>query len=249
MFYQCAEDEPVPVTNILFAVSTTTPNPDKRLTIVKNAIKNIIDDLGQGKVRYAFMTFGRQTTSVLDFNQPTPDTNTLKKYIDRASVLSGPPDLTKALQESKKIFEKSGRPNARKILVVIKDQTSLSDPSDLRAAAVSLYRDNVEVIPVFLGGKDNSEEFEKITPDKLRTVQTKPDVYPEMLAKAILQQVAKGKQISLDLPTEINTIILVTIILSIDPIECIPHNRETILSIQISVMELLRTHRGLKYHK
>lgn len=138
------------------------------------------------------LLFGRQTSKVFDFGNQISSVN-LKKAIDRAVHPLGLPDLTNALQEAKTIFDNSGRPEARKILVIIRDKRSNSDPKEVKLAADALYNSGVEVIPVFLGREDNSVEYEKMTPDKKRMLLGEPDVYPEPLAKAILRKVLIGK--------------------------------------------------------
>ena len=160
---------------------------------MQNAAKYIIDDQGLDNIRYSFMVFGSQPSTVVDFNQRINSVDTLKRYIELASLPSGGPDLKKALDESKRVFDNSGRPDARKVLVVIVDKRSTNSPDDIMSAAVPLDKNGVRVIPVLVGNDVYPTEMEKVTPDKLGIVKVNKDVEPEILGKVILDRVLRGK--------------------------------------------------------
>jgi hypothetical protein len=187
------EKKAAPQTDILFAISTTASGAQQTFTRMKNAINYIIDDQGLEKLRYSLMIFGSQPSTIVDFKQRVRDVNALKRFVDLASIQSGSPDFKKALDESKKIFENSDRPEARKILVFIVDKSSTSSPVEIKNAAQPLDKKGVRVIPVIVGPDVDVDEMEKITPDKLGLVKVNKDVDPEVLGKILLERVLRGK--------------------------------------------------------
>lgn len=80
-----------------------------------------------------------------------------------------------------------GRPNSRKILVVITDKRSTSEISDVTKAARILEQEDVRVIPVALGNEADVNELQKITPWLDDIIETDKDSNPYKVAEVILK--------------------------------------------------------------
>ena len=100
--------------------------------------------------------------------------NSLKDSISAFPRVSGGPAYDEAIKEAARIFSSpASRPRAKKILVMIVDKRSTSDPSLIREKAKDLESSGVLVIPVGVG-------------DEVR----KPDIaictgYPELITTIV----------------------------------------------------------------
>ena len=90
-------------------------------------------------------------------------------------------------------FSKEGRPNAKKILVVITDETSSSDLSNVTMEGRELEVENVRVIPVAVGNGADLNELQKTTPWLDDIIETDNDENPYKIAVKILQTGLKGE--------------------------------------------------------
>lgn len=85
-----------------------------------------------------------------------------------------------------------GRPNARRILVVITDKKSTSDLKDVTKEGQELEMEDIRVIPVALGGEADLNELQKITPWLDDIIETDKDDNPYTVAVKILTIGLKG---------------------------------------------------------
>ena len=90
-------------------------------------------------------------------------------------------------------FSKEGRPNAKKILVVITDETSSSDLSNVTVEGRELEMENIRVIPVAVGNGADLNELQKTTPWLDDIIETDNDENPYKIAVKILQTGLKGE--------------------------------------------------------
>ena len=90
-------------------------------------------------------------------------------------------------------FTSNGRPNARRILVVISDNRSTSNLKNVTDEARDLEMEDTRVIPVAMGGDADLYELQKITPWIDDIVETEKDDNPFRIAEKILMNGLKGK--------------------------------------------------------
>ena len=90
-------------------------------------------------------------------------------------------------------FSREGRPNAKKILVVITDETSSSDLSNVTKEGRELEMENIRVIPVAVGNGADLNELQKTTPWLDDIIETDNDENPYKIAVKILQTGLKGE--------------------------------------------------------
>ena len=161
---------------------------------MKGIIKEVISKYGQGKMRYAVINIGKIPEAVdLNFREEFPSDESLKRYIEKMQMSTDTPYLDKALKKAKLLFEKSGRPNAIKIFVIITDKKSASSSELLSEKAKPLVNDGVRVIPVALGPDSDVDELERITPNKDNVLKFNSSSTPRDITKVIMDKLLQGE--------------------------------------------------------
>lgn len=118
-----------PEVDLAFAVSVAQQN----LKLVKETVQGMIDLYGVGQVHFGFITFGSSAVIKVAFTDPITEPTKLKKSVnDELSSTVNSPNLDKALEEAETLFLGSKRDQANKILVVIMDRLSPSEPSSIK---------------------------------------------------------------------------------------------------------------------
>lgn len=116
---------PIPKVDLVFAVSTVAANAQDTFDKIKQAFNNIVIKHGTSSIQYGFIVFGNNAITRLALGERFNDIESLKRLIGVFSRPSGTPNIKKALDLAKKMFSGSrGRPDARKVLVLITDKDS-----------------------------------------------------------------------------------------------------------------------------
>lgn len=92
-----------------------------------------------------------------------------------------------------KEFTSEGRPNAKRVLVVITDKRSTSKLKNVTNEAKELEMEDIRVIPVAMGGEADLNELQKITPWLDDIIQTEKDDNPYKVAVKILSTALEGR--------------------------------------------------------
>ena len=128
-------------------------------------------------------------------------------YKNRATLVAGFQDFdstmdftkfTKALKlnedgepSSLDIFDK-GRPNARKMLIMVYSSLALANEKKMEEWRARFVKDNVMVVVVAFGTKANREKLKPLTPSGVViTIDQTED--PKDKGKRIAEEIAKGK--------------------------------------------------------
>ena len=155
-------------------------------------LKKIIDKYGVVRVRHAVIVFGTTPKTAVSFGDVS-DPESLKRLLTIIPRQRGDVDLSKALEEARRLFQTaSKRPNARKVLVVIMDSGSVSSPGDIGKVAKRLEEDEITVVPVVVGQKADPRELGKTTTNNEYLVKTPKDENPATLAETIIDKSLKG---------------------------------------------------------
>lgn len=160
---------------------------------MKDIIKSMIDRYGTFSIQYAVITFGNVPITRISFNAAFLDEQALKSLVDSVQKSSGAL-LDSALAEAKNFFETQGRPNAKKVLVVIADKKSSSSLNDVEDQANSLEEDDIKVIPVALGKESDHSELTVTTPNKENLVDIDEGDDPDETAEIIMLKALRGTQ-------------------------------------------------------
>ena len=114
-----------PEVDLAFAVNVAQQN----LKLVKETVQGMLDLYGVGRVHYGFIVFGSSVAIKIPFTDQITEQTKLKKSVnDALSSTVSSPNLERALQGAERLFQGSTRGQANKILVVIMDKLSSSEP-------------------------------------------------------------------------------------------------------------------------
>lgn len=187
----------VPQIDLGFAISATAVSASDTFERIKDTITAIVDEYGiTDRLRYGFIVFGRNALQKLSFGEES-DMNSLKAKIKSSQRLGGEPNLLKALEEAKRLFDsESAGPDVKKVLVVITDKKSTSRPEDVKKAVVPLEEGGVKIVPVAVGSSADPSELEVITSNRGYIIVTQRKLDPDVTAEKIMEKVLKGITIS-----------------------------------------------------
>ena len=161
---------------------------------IKDTINAIVEEYGvTSRIRYGLIVFGREAIRKLSFGEDSADINSLKAKVMSTQRPAGNPNLQKALEEAKKLFDSEPtRPGVKQVLVVITDKKSTSGQEDVKRALVPLVDQEVKIVPVAVGSSADTKELERITSNKGYLVNTKRELVPDTTAEEIMEKVLKG---------------------------------------------------------
>lgn len=182
------------VVDIGFVLSASSVNADTTHKLIKDAIKSIGRAYFSKNVRYGIVVFGSQAKTVLEFGEVLPSIGIFTMKIDAIQRESGPPDMLKALQAGKELFERRGsRPHSRKFLVVILDNRVKQMVAKMGPEAKKLEMSGIRVLPVAVGEYTYPFQLQSITPlvDNILKVPKTED--PTMLGEKIVDKIQKSK--------------------------------------------------------
>lgn len=185
----------IPKLDLGFAISIGSADANANLQKVKDTIKAVIDRYGKADIRYSFIMFGNVPSRIVRFAESEIySMELLKSRVDSFSRISGAA-LDRALDEARKMFEDTARPDAKKVLVVIMDQEQSSDRNQAKEKAREVKESRVKVVPVALGEEANPDELTEITPNKNNLVEMEKDENPEKAAEKIMIKVLEGNSL------------------------------------------------------
>lgn len=187
----------VPQIDLGFAISATAVSASDTFERIKDTITAIVDEYGiTDRLRYGLIVFGRNALQKLSFGEES-DMNSLKAKVKSSQRLGGEPNLQKALEEAKRLFDsESAGPDVKKVLVVITDKKSTSRPEDVKKAVVPLEEGGVKIVPVAVGSSADPSELEVITSNRGYIIVTQRKLDPDVTAEKIMEKVLKGITIS-----------------------------------------------------
>lgn len=92
------------------------------------------------------------------------------------------------------MFDKApARPEAKQVLAVIMDQTSINDLNDVKKAARVLEDDEIQIVPVGVGQNVEEKELESITGNKQNVIIVDKDSNPSDTGKEIVDKIVLGE--------------------------------------------------------
>ena len=183
----------LPEIDLAFAISATSVEADTTIMLMRNTIKSIIQQYGTDRVHYSVIIFGSIATTHFDFSNAPPDQDDLIRLVGRLPKAVGRPDLVKALEDAKRVYElQEVRPNARRVLVVIMDNSSVSNEIDLEKAVHALVNNSVFAIGVGIGSRINPKDLEIITREIRHIIKVGINKSPNELAKEIMEIIDLG---------------------------------------------------------
>lgn len=179
--------------DLVFAMSANSGDADTMFTLMKDAVRRIMNDLGfgNGNVQYAVILYG---STVVPLGEPSIDSiKDLRELIKKLPAQSRDPQIDKTLQEALKIFQgPKARPGAKHVLVVLTDTKSTSSDEAIKTGARLLDEKKIRVIPVAIGSEADPDQLMKITPYRDDLIKAKKDKEPWKLAREIIIKALTG---------------------------------------------------------
>lgn len=161
---------------------------------MKRTVQSIVEKYGVNRIHYSVIVFGSVAISHIDFSTSIPDRDELIRKVNQLPKSKDRPDLVKALEKAKQVFElQEVRPNAKKVLVVILDNASASNKKELKKAVHVLVNKSVLIIGVGIGSAVLPEQLEIITEEIRNIIRVGTDKNPDELAKEIMAIILRSK--------------------------------------------------------
>ena len=161
---------------------------------MKRTVQSIVEKYGVNRIHYSVIVFGSVAVSHIDFSTSIPDRDELIRKVVRLPKSTDGPDLEKALEKAKQVFElQEVRPNAKKVLVVILDNASTSNKKELTKAVHVLVNRSVLIIGVGVGSAVDPEQLEIITEEIRNVIRVGTDKNPDELAKEVMAIILRSK--------------------------------------------------------
>lgn len=194
MLLYLSDELRTPQIDLAFVISAYATSAADTFQRIKDTLNAIVEEYGvTGRIRYGLVTFGRDATQTLSFSEEISDINSLKAKIRFTQRPFGEPDLQRALEEAKKLFDSEPkRPDAKKVIVVITDKKSTSRPEDVKKSFIPLEEGDVIVVPVAVGSSGDPNELERITSNRGYLIKTERELDPDVTAEQIMDKVLKG---------------------------------------------------------
>jgi len=180
----------MPLIDLTFAISATSISADSTFSLMQTTINRIVSDYGIARIHYSVIVFGSVITTPIDFGTNIIDKDDLIRRVARLTKRPGPVNLVSALEDAKRVYQlQEVRPEARRFLVVIMDNHSVSKVDDVNTAVTDLDNQDVVVIGVSIGNSTNATDFEIITKDPRHIITAGVNKSPVELAKEIIDAI------------------------------------------------------------
>ena len=185
----------VPEMDLAFVISATSSSAIVNFAKIKDTVREVIELYGVQKVHYSVILFGRDPTVRIPFTQKYSE-SALKATI---AALPRPTDgssLHSALGSARGVFSVGGRPDAKKVVVVVLDAESESNIEDVKNAAGMLEDDGIKVIVVAFGDQTDLDQTSAATVNKDNIVRANGTDVPKDIAEEITAKIAKGESLN-----------------------------------------------------
>lgn len=188
-------EKKIPAIDLGFAITATGAQANQNFQKMKEILTSIVDSYGIEDVHYAGIVFGVTTRRRLSFSDRFSKPEDVKFFINTFPRLSGGPDLSKALEEGRKLFGKGEgvRQDAKQVFVVITDKKSISSPEEVEAAAKPFTDANIHVIAIAVGDEADPLELRKTTPSTRDVITVPQQKTPEVVARQIIYLAREGE--------------------------------------------------------
>ena len=183
-----------PAIDICFAISATTADAINTFIMMKDTIQNVIDDFGVDQVHYSTIVFASDATLLVPFDSRLSGPAQLKSLISTLPRSVGGSSLDKALVTALEAFEDNiVRPNAKKVLVIITDNTSGFQEDQISSKAKQLEQRGIRVIAVAVGSDADPKQLKYSTSDGRDVLEVPKSENPKYLSKDIMRLALIGK--------------------------------------------------------
>lgn len=184
-----------PEIDLTFAISATSVQSEDTADLMRRTIQSIILQYGIDRIHYSVIYFGSVATTRFDFSNSPPDQDEMVRQVGRLPKRDGSPspDLVEPLNEAKRIYElQEVRPTARRVLVVIMDNSAVSNENKLKEAVNALVNNSVLIIGVGIGPNINRRDLILITRELPHVLVVTINKSAQDLAEEIMEIIDLG---------------------------------------------------------
>lgn len=178
--------------NLIFAISALSSNANEKFQKMKDIITTMVDEYGKERIHYSLVVFGNEPSVELRFSRTFNTDSQLKAFLDLKDRATDGAALDKALKKASELFAEYQREGAKNVLVVIMDKKSTSDGKDVKNMAMSLWDEDVEVIPIAFGRESDKDELKSITPHEDNLIPAYVTNKTDKIAEEIMDKMRKG---------------------------------------------------------
>lgn len=187
MFTETRRPPPV---DLAFALSASSLQSRSSIKLMRDVIKEIIEDYGTRVIHYSFIIYGSEASTKYSFTTDPVDQDYLQNFVEFMPVINPPTSPHVALEEATKAFKGAGvRANATKVLVVMTDMKGDSTKEEIDAAADPLKQMKVKVIVVGIGANVDNNELVNVTGDNNNVITVPVDADKDSLTRKLMKKV------------------------------------------------------------
>ena len=178
----------VPKLDLVFALSSTSPDKDETFQLMTDTVKSLLQRYDSSNIRFGLLEYGDDVNIVVDLKNET-DAAGMKAELAVIAPSVGLSALDRALEAAKNMFFEAGdRKDADRVLVVMTDKNSLVDEEEIIGATKPLEKMAVKIIPVVIGDEVDPTNFKFVAP-KGNIIETNKDEDPTDLGEEIMERV------------------------------------------------------------
>lgn len=106
---------PVPMVNLIFALSALSTNANEKFQKMKDIIKTMVDEYGKERIHYSLIVFGEVPSVALRFSDVFDTDSRFKGFLDSQGRATDGAALDKTLQKAAELFQEYERDDTRKV--------------------------------------------------------------------------------------------------------------------------------------
>lgn len=182
--------------DIVFLIGASNPGGTRHILNEKRLIEEIVQRNSTPTTRYAIIQYENTATIRRSLNDYT-NTESFIDILDKLYWRGDATNLESGLAKVKMLFEKEGKPNARKILVVISDGKLPVDVEDIARLKKPLEEQEVKIISVTVGDNVDEDTFTELS-SKNKTIRHDDERKSKDTADKIDEEILKGLFVSKD---------------------------------------------------
>lgn len=172
-----------------FVISARSSDAAANLEQVRDVIKSFIDKYATHRLNYGIIAYGLKPSVELTLvDSSKPD---VKQRVDGIRIPPGTPDLAKALELGEKLLI-PGRPDAKKVLIIITDVKSGSWPTKVKLAVESLTDKDIRIFAVALGNEADPSELAIASGSSESTINSSNTDGPERIREILMEKIRQG---------------------------------------------------------
>ena len=176
--------------DIVFLMGASNPGGQRHISNEKRLVEEILQRNNTPNSRFAIVQYENTATVRSSLNEYT---NT-ETFIDSLNLLywrGDATDLPSGLEKVKMLFEKEGRPRARKIIVIFSDGKLPSSVENIVASKKPLEDKGIKIISVTVGDNVDEDKLNALA-SKNETIRHDDERKPKDTADKIKEDIVKG---------------------------------------------------------